>query len=220
MSSSANPSSRSSRATSRSLIARVRANEAAAWERFVTLYAPLVYDWCRRAGLREQDTEDIFQEVFQAVLLHIRSLRQERRGDTFRGWLFTITRNKIRDHYRRENREPRGEGGTEAFLRLSRVEAPEPAGADVDDLEPGVCGDGLEDEPTADELEERALYHRALRLIREEFRETTWKAFWGTAVDDCPASDVARELGLTPGAVRVAKSRVLRRLREEMGDVR
>ena len=117
MSSSVNPSSRSSLATSGSLIARVRANEAAAWERFVALYAPLVYDWCRRAGLREQDTEDIFQEVFQAVLLHIRSLRQERRGDTFRGWLFTITRNKIRDYYRRENREPRGEGGTEAFLR-------------------------------------------------------------------------------------------------------
>jgi RNA polymerase sigma-70 factor (ECF subfamily) len=56
-------------------------------------------------------------------------------------------------------------------------------------------------------------------LIRSEFEERTWRAFWGVAVDDRPAAEVAAELGMSPGAVYIAKSRVLRRLREEFRDL-
>src|SRR5262245_9179854 len=88
-------------ATSRTLLERVRAGEATAWQQLVNLYSPLVLRCCRRWDLQDQDVADVFQEVFQAVALHIGSFRKEKPGDTFRGWLRTITRNKVYDHFRR-----------------------------------------------------------------------------------------------------------------------
>ncbi|MCI0460870.1 MAG: sigma-70 family RNA polymerase sigma factor [Gemmataceae bacterium] len=187
--------------TSRSLLERVRANEPAAWDRLVTLYAPLVLCWCRRWELQEADTADIFQEVFQAVATHIATFRKERSGDTFRGWLHTVTHNKVQDHFRRQRREPGGVGGTDAQQRLAQVAGP----AD-------------EDASAVEQQAERSLYRRALAFIRAEFEERTWQAFWRTAVEGRPAPEVGVELTMSPGAVRVAKSRVLQRLRQELGD--
>lgn len=189
--------------TSRSLLERVQADDPAAWDRLVALYAPLVYQWCRGAGLREQDAADVFQEVFQAVVTHIGGFRKDRQGDTFRGWLRTITRNKAHDYFRRRGREPEGVGGTEAQGKMAEVPAlPAP-----------------DDGSATGDIEEHGLFHRALALIQQDFAESTWQAFWRTAVEGRPTADVAAELSLSPGAVRVAKSRVLRRLREELGDV-
>jgi RNA polymerase sigma-70 factor (ECF subfamily) len=198
----------SSSGTSRSLIARVRADEADAWERLVTLYAPLVYHWCRRANLPAEDASDVFQEVFQAVARGIGGFRKERPGDTFRGWLRTIARRKAIDHLRRQAREPMAQGGTEAGLRLGMVPAP--------------CeqenGSGLNADDPAEAVAERLLMQRALELIRGEFAERTWQAFWRTAVDGLTPTEAAAELAMSAGAARVAKCRVLRRLREELGD--
>ena len=196
-------SSQTSSSTSRSLLERVKANDAAAWERLVALYGPLVLHWCRRWDLQEQDAADVFQEVFQAVATHIASFRKEREGDTFRGWLRTITRNKVHDHFRRLGREPGAVGGTDAQIRLSQLPAPQPS----DDADP------------AETEAERGLFHRALELIRSEFEDRTWRAFWRTAVDGQSPKDIAAELSMSPGAVRVAKCRVLQRLREELGDL-
>jgi RNA polymerase sigma-70 factor (ECF subfamily) len=192
-----------SSATSRSLLERLKADDAVAWDRLVGLYAPLVFRWCRRWDLPEQDLADIFQDVFQAVAAHLASFRKEREGDTFRGWLRTITRNKVRDHFRKLGREPGGVGGTEAQIRLAELPAdPSP---DEDD--------------SAEERADHGLFARALDLIRSEFEERTWQAFWLTAVEGRAPKDVALEFGISPGAVRVAKSRVLRRLREELGEL-
>jgi RNA polymerase sigma-70 factor (ECF subfamily) len=192
-----------SSATSRSLLARVQADERDAWNRLVNLYAPLVLHWCRGVGLQDQDVADIFQDVFQAVVVHVGNFRKEREGDTFRGWLRRITQNKVRDHYRRLGREARGPGGSSAQERLGQVPARQPGD---EDLAPRDEGD-------------RGLFARALDLIRRDFEERTWAAFWRTAVEGRAARDVAAELSMSPGAVRVAKSRVLHRLREELGDL-
>src|SRR5207249_1709645 len=103
-----------STSTSRSLLQRVQANEPAAWDRLVSLYGPLVCHWCRRMGLPAQEIADVFQEVFQAVAAHLNRFHRDRPADTFRGWLRTITKNKVRDHYRRRRHEPQAAGGTEA----------------------------------------------------------------------------------------------------------
>jgi RNA polymerase sigma-70 factor (ECF subfamily) len=192
----------SSSATSRSLLARVQADEPQAWERLVHLYAPLVHHWCRRHGLQDQDLADVFQDVFQAVVAHVSRFRKERAGDTFRGWLRRITQNKLRDHFRRLGREIQGVGGSSARERLAQLPEPESA---VDDV--------------TTETAERGLFARALGLIRAEFEERTWTAFWRTTVEGQVTKDVAADLSMTPGAVRVAKSRVLHRLREELGDL-
>src|SRR5262249_40091181 len=112
---------RSSTATARSLLERARDRDPAAWERMVALYAPLVFHWCRAWGLREQDAADVFQDVFQAVAAHLAAFRRDRSGDTFRGWLRTITRNKVNDHFRRRERDPAGVGGSEARDLLAQV---------------------------------------------------------------------------------------------------
>jgi RNA polymerase sigma-70 factor (ECF subfamily) len=195
--------SQPSSTTSRSLLERVKCDDPEAWDQLVSLYAPLVYQWCRGWGLREQDAADIFQDVFQVVAMHVRGFRKEREGDTFRGWLRTITRNKIHDYFRRQNREPEGVGGSEAQARLAQLPAPR----------------AREDSSLSEEHGERVLVTRALELIRCEFAERTWQAFYQTAIDGRSAPEVAAELSMSAGAVRVAKSRVLQRLREELGDL-
>jgi RNA polymerase sigma-70 factor (ECF subfamily) len=180
--------------TSSTLLGRVRADEAGAWDRLVALYAPLLHHWCRRWKLQEEDLADVFQEVFKTLVVHIGAFRRQREGDTFRGWLYTITRNKVLDHVRRR--------GHEAGAPLAEVPAPEaPPPADPEEAEAT-----------------RRLFLRGLDLIRPEFEERTWKAFWRTAVDGLAPREVAVELGMSSGAVRVAKCRVVQRLREELGD--
>src|SRR5947207_2792534 len=116
--------SRSSSATSRSLLARVQADEPDAWERLVHLYAPLVLHWCRGRGLQDQDVADVFQEVFQAVVAYVGNFRKERQGDTFRGWLRRITQNKLHDYFRRLDHDARGVGGSSAQERLAQLPVP------------------------------------------------------------------------------------------------
>ncbi|HLY09276.1 MAG TPA: sigma-70 family RNA polymerase sigma factor [Planctomycetota bacterium] len=186
--------------TSSSLIDRVRADEAGAWDRLVALYAPLLYHWCRRWKLQDEDLADVFQEVFKTLVLHIGGFRRDKEGDTFRGWLRTITRNKVLDHFRKHRFEQ--VAGSDADGRLSQIPAPE--------------ADPQADPEEAEEL--RRLFLRGLDLIRNEFEDRTWQAFWRTAVDGRAPKDVALELSMSSGAVRVAKSRVLQRLREELGD--
>lgn len=191
-----------SRATSRSLLARVRSNDMDAWDRLVEVYAPFVYDCCQRARLDAEDSADVFQEVFQAAFAKIGSFEKREAGDTFRGWLFSITRNKVLDHFRCQKRQPRAVGGTEIQIQMAQIRASDPASS-VD---------------AAYDLAENRLFGEALERIRHQFHERTWQAFLGTVVDGRSPADVGEELGMSPGAVRVAKSRVLQRLRAELGD--
>jgi RNA polymerase sigma-70 factor, ECF subfamily len=193
---------RASTSTSRSLLAGLHANDPGAWNRMVTLYAPLMWHWCRRMNLPEQEVPDILQEVFQAVTTRIGTFRKQRPTDTFRGWLRTILRNKVHDHFRRYKHELRAAGGSEAQLRLSQI--PE--------SDRGIIES--EDTPAY-----RQLFHRALELIQTDFAERTWQAFWRVVVDGQSPQEVAAELAMTAGAVRVAKCRVLHRLRQELGDL-
>jgi RNA polymerase sigma-70 factor, ECF subfamily len=195
------PEEGSSTRTPRSLIERARANDPLAWATLVDLYAPLAHRWCRRSGLGDADAADVLQDVFLAVAAHLNGFKKERSGDTFRGWLRVILRNKVHDHFRRLGREPGGEGGTEAQLRFARLTEPE----------------ALED--TGTDNSERLLLRRCCDLIQTEFHDHTWQAFWATAVEGRPAPDVAAELGMSSVGVRVAKSRVLQRLREALGDL-
>lgn len=194
---------RSGGSTSRSLLADARLAVPEAWERLVRLYAPLVSWWCRRWGIGEQDVADLLQEVFLSVASRLDRFRKEQPQDTFRGWLFTITRNKVRDHLRRRAAEPAAQGGPDGVLDLlAKLEA-DPESGPPSSEDDGILND---------------LLRRALDSIHGEFHERTWQAFWGVVVEGRAAADVAADLEMTPGAVRVAKSRVLLRLRRELGD--
>lgn len=194
--------------TSRSLLADARLADPAAWERLARLYAPLVAFWCQRWGVPGQDVADVLQDVFSSVARHLDDFRKDRPGDTFRGWLITIARNKTRDYFRRRAHEPTAAGGTEASMRFQQVV----------DGHPAEDADGAGSDPASGAIASDLL-RRALESIRGEFHERTWRAFWGVVVEGRAAADVAADLDMRPGAVRVSKSRVLLRLRRELGDI-
>jgi len=110
--------------TSLTLLEQVRANHAEAWDRLVDLYAPLVRYWGRRSQLGDEDVAEVFQETFRAVATHIQSFRRDRKDDSFRGWLRTITTNKIRDHFRRLDGQAIAEGGSVGQMKLAAISDP------------------------------------------------------------------------------------------------
>lgn len=187
--------------TSASLLGRVKNDDPAAWSRLSKIYGPLVYQWARRCGLSAEDSADIVQETFGVLARKIGSFRRERAGDSFRGWLWTIARNRVRDLMRRSADRAMATGGTAAHMLLQEFadDAPEPV-----------------DTPEERTATEQGLVARALTLIQAEFESSTWQAFWGMAVEKRSAADVGAALGITKHAVHQAKYRVLRRLREEM----
>jgi RNA polymerase sigma-70 factor (ECF subfamily) len=178
------------------LLERVRAADPDAWRRLVHLYSPLVFYWARRGGLGDSDAADLVQDVWQRVAASIDRFQRDAASGTFRGWIRTIARNKMRDHFRKRQGEPAAAGGTDACHLLQSVPEEEPA------------------DNTG--TEQHLLLHRALELIRPEYEERTWCAFWRMAVDGRPAAEVSEELSMTANAVHQAKFRVLRRLRQEM----
>jgi RNA polymerase sigma-70 factor (ECF subfamily) len=186
--------------TSLSLLERARGNDPDAWKRLIHLYGPLVRYWCGRAGLTGPDAEDVAQEVFAAAAVNLPRFRRDRPGDSFRAWLRAITRNGVLLWLRRNRGQPRGEGGSDALHRLQGV--PDPLAPDDEEA-----------------LQVSALYRRAVEQVRCEFEERTWRAFWRTVIEGRTAADLAAELGVTPAAVRQARSRVLRRLKQEMGEL-
>jgi RNA polymerase sigma-70 factor (ECF subfamily) len=183
-----------------SLLERVRANDPIAWRRLLELYQPLVRFWCTRAGLGPEDLEDVVQEVFAAAARGLPGFRHDRPGDSFRCWLRGITRNQVLLFRRRNQGKPRAEGGSDAFVNLQQVEDPLPPAED------------------AEALEVNQVYKRALELVRSEIEERHWQAFWLTVIEGRPPATLTAELGLTVDNIRQVKSRVLRRLKLEVGD--
>lgn len=180
--------------TSLSLLERLREPGAQdAWARFVRLYTPLLYYWARRAGLQEPDASDLVQDVFTLLVEKLPAFRHDGTG-SFRSWLRTVTMNKWRERGRRAALPVTGDGGT-----LAHLAAPDP----------------LEEYWETDYR--RHLVAQALRLMQAEFQPTTWQACWEHVVGGKSAAEVAAALGLTAGAVRAAKFRVLSRLRQELG---
>ena len=143
-----------------------------------------------------------------AMANHLEQFRHDRPTDTFRGWLWTIARHKALDHFRRHSVELAAGGGTEATRMMQQIPA---AGSNGDP--PDLPDNAVPDSAIFDHL-----LCQALESIRGEFHERTWRAFWAVVIEGRPTADVAADLEVTPGAVRVAKSRVLLRLRRELGD--
>jgi RNA polymerase sigma-70 factor (ECF subfamily) len=180
--------------TSTSLLERLRQpGQEQAWARFVELYTPLLYGWTRRAGMQHQDGIDLVQDVFVILVGKLPEFKYDHER-SFRAWLKTLLLNRRRDLMRRRAARPAEVGNAEL--------------------------DGLA-ESASNELFEETEYRkhvvgRALLLIQPEFTETTWKAWTEHGVAGRPAVEVARELGLSAGAVFTAKSRVLASLRREL----
>jgi RNA polymerase sigma factor (sigma-70 family) len=184
--------------TRASLLVRIRdGRDIAAWQQFVQMYAPIVYGFARRRGLQDADAADLMQEVLRSVAAAAGRLEYDPKRGSFRAWLFTVTRSKLYNLLDRQRRQVRGSGDSAAHQRLD-----EQAGRDGADI-------------WEHEYQTR-LAALAMERVRGEFHDATWQAFLLTAIEGKPARAAGETLQMSAGAVYVAKSRVLARLREEV----
>ena len=185
-------------ATRLSLLVRLRdARDDGAWGQFVELYAPLVFGFARKHGLQDADAADLTQVVLQAVSGGIRGFDYDPRRGSFRGWLFTVVRNKLRNLVAAQKRSGRGTGDTDAQRRLQDLPA-------------------READQTAwwEQEYERRVFAWAAEQVLGSFSESTWQAFWQTAIEGKTGPQVARQLGMSVAGVYLAKGRVMARLKE------
>jgi RNA polymerase sigma-70 factor (ECF subfamily) len=191
-----------SESTRASLLVRIRdLRDREAWTQFVEIYAPLVHQMARRSGLQDADASDLTQDVLRSVARSAERLDYDPHKGTFRGWLYTVTRNALCRFFEAQRRLPRGSGDQAVQAWLEGRAVPEPTSSDWDE-----------------EYQKRLLACAADR-VQPSFEPATWQAFWRTAVEGEPVKEVASSLGISVGAVYIARSRVLSRLREEVGQL-
>jgi RNA polymerase sigma-70 factor (ECF subfamily) len=180
--------------TRQSLLIRLRnTNDHVAWQEFVSVYAPLIHAYGMRHGLQDADAADVAQKVLQTVVRSIRTFVYDRSKGSFRGWLFTVTRNHLLKVLEQQKRQPMMVGDTRLQDALARRD---------------------DDRKAWDREHERQLFLWAADKTQVDFKDSTWRAFWAVAVEGKLASDVAKELQLSTGAVYIAKSRVTARIRQ------
>jgi RNA polymerase sigma factor (sigma-70 family) len=186
--------------TRASLVVRLRdPKDERAWEEFVEIYSPLIVQLARRRGLQDADRADLAQDVFRAVARAIDQYDPDPARGSFRAWLFRIARNLMVNLLAKQARQPRGTGDGDMMKLLEQQPAP--------DGEESVLFEGEY---------RRRLFAWAADRVRQEFRETTWQAFWRAGVDGEDPKVIAQALRISVGAVYIAKSRVMSRLRREI----
>lgn len=169
--------------------------DAEAWSEFATIYQPVIFRICRKRGLQHADATDVTQEVLAQVAKSIEKFDPSHPGVTFRGWLYRVTRNSVVDFFRNRKRKPTVSAGTDVFANVQEQEQ-------------------HDNEEFYLEFQ-RQVFLQVSREVAAQVKQSTWQAFWQTEMEKRPAEDVAEELGMTIGALYVARSRVLARLKKE-----
>ncbi len=183
--------------TRASLLFRLRdRRDSLAWSEFVEVYAPLVYQYARNHGVQDADAADVTQEVLRTCSHNLQKFQYDRNRGKFRSWLFTVVRTRLSNYRKSQYRHPQGRGDSEFSKHLEQFPAP------MED----------EEEQWVHEYQMR-LFQWAATRIRSEFRRKTWRAFELTALEGKAPKDVAERLKMSVGAVYVAKTRVLKRIR-------
>lgn len=191
-----------SQLTRPSLLLRIRnTDDAGAWREFTEVYGPLIHRFARKQGLQDADAADLAQDVLYAVAGAIGRLNYDRQLGRFRGWLLTVARSKLSNLFAKRKRQPQGTGDSSLQESLQTV----PSNGD--------------DEAYWDAEYERRLFEWAAERVRPEFHENSWRAFWMTAVDGMDVKEVSEKLGITMGAVYIAKSRILAKLKAQIQQI-
>jgi RNA polymerase sigma-70 factor (ECF subfamily) len=186
--------------TRHSLLVRLqRGVDQEAWQEFVKIYRPVILRMARHKGLQHADAEDLAQQVLLSVAAAIGQWRPDAERAKFRTWLARVAHNRMINMLARGNRADRGSGDTDVKEQL--------------DQQP--TGEGPDSRLLALEFR-RQVFRWAAEKIESEFHVSTWQAFWRTTVERQSIEEVARQQSMSPGAVYAARSRVMRRLKEQV----
>lgn len=184
--------------TRSSLIQGLKSFSPDRWSNFVLVYSPLLKYWIRLKGIPISAVEDVFQESLQSICTGISNFERDTRKGNFRGWLRTIVERRVADHFR--------------SVPMEKPVAPEQL---------GNIPKSEQKTPELIESEQQVIEEirlRAMELVRQNTTEKTWQMFWLSTVEQVPTADIAKEFSVSNAAVRVAKQRVLQRLRSLMTD--
>ena len=183
--------------TRQTLLIRIRdADDGDAWSEFVGLYLPVVERYARSQGVKDSDIDDLSQEVLKSIASAIKKFDYDPEKGTFRSWVFRVVRSKVAQHFKVAGRQPAQASGSTAVHRLLAEHPSESEELDWD-------------------LEyRRQMFRWAAQRVRHEFADNTWAAFWHTAVDGMRPADISEKVEMSVGAIYVAKSRVVARLRD------
>lgn len=188
--------------TRSTLLLRLRdLGDQEAWAEFVDRYAPKIYGWCRRHRLQEADAADVTQDVLSRLVGALRRFEYDPARGSFRGWLKTVTTNVIRDLAQSWAKPGRGSGDSRANAALEAIQAP----AALTDLAAMLEAEA-----------EQELLREAEARVQLRVQPHTWQAYQLTAVQQQPAPQVAQQLNMPVSEVYVAKSRVIKLLRQEV----
>jgi RNA polymerase sigma factor (sigma-70 family) len=180
-----------------SLLIRLHdARDEQAWVEFTAIYGPFVARLARSKGLQEADAADLVQEVFQSMATAVQLGSYDPAKGSFRGWMFTVARNKMLNFLAAGRKNPAGTGDTEIHDLLGAHPAPSP-----------------EDSALFDAEYRRRLFDWAAEIVRAESTQVAWRAFQMAGIEGQPAAVVAKTLGTTVGTVYYYKSRIMARLR-------
>jgi RNA polymerase sigma-70 factor, ECF subfamily len=184
--------------TATDLLAAAKRLDPQAWQELVDRYSWQIVRWCRHEGLSTDDVPDVLQAVLLRVVQRLGEFRKDGRTAAFRRWLRAVTRSQVAEFRRRAAKQPRGDGGSSAQRRFLAV--PEESST-------------VEGGPRLNLLLER--FWMLVDRLEETFEPSTWQAFWLTTFENLNSTEVAQILNMTPAAVRLAKARVVRRIRTE-----
>jgi RNA polymerase sigma-70 factor, ECF subfamily len=184
--------------TASDLLAAAKRLDPQAWQELVDRYSWLIVRWCRQEGLSTDDASDVLQAVLLRVVQRLGEFRKDGRTAAFRRWLRALTRSQVAEFRRRAAKQPRGDGGSSAQRRFLAVAA---------ESSTAECS------PRLNLLLER--FWKLVDRLEETFELPTWQAFWLTIFENLNSTEAAQVLNITPAAVRLAKARVLRRIRSE-----
>jgi len=189
--------------TRASLLFRLRDwHDHEAWVEFVSLYEPVAYRLLRRHGLQDADAREVVQQLLIAVSRSIDRWKPDKDRGKFRAWLRRVTRNLVINWLKARGRSVNAAGGSDILAMLDMLPA-----------------DAAPETAEFDQELRRALFQRAAEEVKQEVQPATWQAFWETAVLGTSTADAAKKLKMEAGAVRVAKCRVLARLRAAVNEL-
>jgi len=191
-----------SQATRSTLLVRLNdGQDSRAWPEFVEIYSPIIFEFARRYGLQDADAADLMQEVLRFVSRSICNFRYDRERGPFRGWLRAVARSRLHDFWAARKQNVPGSGDTRVLDQLEQVPSEEDA------------------EAVWEQEYRKSIFEWATEQIRDRFEDSTWQAFWQASVEGQSTKEVALALGMTEGAVYIAKCRVLARLRQKVQEI-
>jgi RNA polymerase sigma-70 factor (ECF subfamily) len=193
--------------TRASLLCAVRdPKDEQAWASFAQRYERVIRACCRTQGLRPDEIDELTQSVLAKLVLVMPKFVYDPEAQGFRHWLRRVVVNTVRDYWRREKRRSFDRGSGNTSMREALANLPAPAGFDVDAMVLSL----------EEQLDRDRRVQEACERIRQRIEDRTWQAFWLTTVEELRGKDVASRLGMEVAAVHMAKSRVLKMIRQEI----